>query len=1041
MIVSFLDQVQSNYFTQCKLSRADLTRRLLQHDTVVANTHLQRIKREQRAFIPAEFHDTSSKEPGNCKAVYALVLDIDIKARRLWRALRTGKRIFRKIHYAVYSSMNHLIDGKTPKLRIVLFYDVPLLPEQHRAVSMAFAAKFIETWGCEVDETSYNPVQCFTYGVRNAKSKPFTDEQPGPPLAVEPWLTKVAPLLQKRPEPENSEETVDDSQIKEWLDFVPAEKVGHDVRQRILKAIYATYGGAGHDLALNWYHVKDEDFELQWASARTVKNITAKTIRHYAIEHGWQPTALRLEGKGQVEAYAERNMADVLDNPHAAIIKKILGNYPHTARKLNMESDTRFDLEALKAHSKQLLHVEGWTLLEHMNADVKEKFVNWFAVYRAKCLDTVRIHNSRVTYLPAHVFQENDEIQAWVSPHGSGKSSELGLQILEWARRNGHPIVFVNDRQIATTKLAERLGIYSYDKVKKWRDRSKWESVSEVAVCVNSLAHPAFNSILARKPIIVIDEVAQVLSALQFGLFGDMGAAKVDEVTAAFVSAMCDAPRLVVMDANMTAFHIDILKEIMQLEQDIPVYSRELKPLKLNVEYGFDHGAQKKYKAEALRRLVENLQAGVKSMVPMESRKSVSELKLTVERYMTSKQAKKVGTKGEAGIMGTHKESLEIDLKLRIGAVTSHRNRDRDLLLATDVQKYFADLDAFLHTASVSSCVSNEVKEYTQAIAWFPGHLLTPTEMVQMLFRGRNVTNAMLALNTQYASRTFSYRQHEYSNEKGWAVRLHKKISRRLHEHRKAEQQDSLRTLLWFLEERGASIRHIDASAVDEYEKMLEGGKEEFIDQILEARFISEKEYGENHTRTFAGELSAFTDAEDRAYAIRQKFHLGNDDALTRGHILLEASMHDIGSIIDRCAAFLYEGQWKGFGRGAPPRDTDALLFALRPMKDLKAALSDDAIQVIENSMCEGQWLLDDTKEIVTAVMKNKKALTGNRLLAALVPDEFLGKAHNVILTQPEQQLVVKGFRTAFGLHVNNRDAKLIMDAARRRLAVFPDVC
>jgi hypothetical protein len=110
-------------------------------------------------------------------------------------------------------------------------------------------------------------------------------------------------------------------------------------------------------------------------------------------------------------------------------------------------------------------------------------------------------------------------------------------------------------------------------------------------------------------------------------------------------------------------------------------------------------------------------------------------------------------------------------------------------------------------------------------------------------------------------------------------------------------------------------------------------------------------------------------------------------------------------------------------------------------MKDLKAALSDDAIQVIENSMCEGQWLLDDTKEIVTAVMKNKKALTGNRLLAALVPDEFLGKAHNVILTQPEQQLVVKGFRTAFGLHVNNRDAKLIMDAARRRLAVFPDVC
>jgi hypothetical protein len=273
MIVSFLDRVRSNHFKQHKLSRADLIRRLLLHDTVVENTHLQRIKREQPAFIPAEFHDTSSKEPGNCKAVYALVLDIDTKAGRLWRALKTGKRIFRRINYAVYSSMNHLVDGKTPKLRIVLFYDMPLPPEQHRAVSMAFAAEFIQKWGCEVDGASYNPVQCFTYGVRNRKSQPFTDEQPGPPLAVEPWLTKVAPLLQRRLESEGSEEAVDDSQIKEWLALIPADRAGaktgensHDVRQKILKAINARAFLLELPIA-DYSRVIDDDFLRRFGSA------------------------------------------------------------------------------------------------------------------------------------------------------------------------------------------------------------------------------------------------------------------------------------------------------------------------------------------------------------------------------------------------------------------------------------------------------------------------------------------------------------------------------------------------------------------------------------------------------------------------------------------------------------------------------------------------------------------------------------------------------------------------------------------------------
>lgn len=1036
MIVAFLDEVGSSAFEQRAISWRDFHELVTCHDRVVADTHRHAVKLMQPAFIAAEFFDTTAKTVENCKAVHAVVFDIDAKANKLFSALKLGTRLF-ACRYAAYSSMNHLVDGRTPKLRIVVPYDNPISPEQHRNVAMNLAASFVEKWDCEIDRTSFNPVQCFTYGVRNPMSRPFFGFELGPLLDTKPLLKNNMPGVRRDT---CSPVKVDQELVRDQLSFVPAVEIGHDVRQRILKAIFAAFGDEGRNLALSWYHKKGEDFDVQWASAKSVRNITAASISFWAKKYGWSPTVPALKGKGAVEEYAKRSMTDVIDNPRAALIRQVIGkSYPYTARKLDMGEED-FDLEAMKAHSRIMLKAEDWTLLEYVSSNLRTKFLDWFATYRKRRLNTVRIESSKVKYFPVHEFQEDVDIQAWVSQHGSGKTREIGKQVLDWARRNNHPVVFINDRQIATLKISERLEIARYDHVKKWRDKQKLEALSEVAVCVNSLANPVFKSILGRNPVIVIDEVAQVLSALQFGLFGSMGAAKVDEVFEKFVTAICNAPRVIVMDANLTEFHLDLLKEMTQWDDEIPVYSRKLVSLKLNVEYGFDHGSQKKFKAEALRGLIKNADAGLKSMVPTEGRRNAFEVRLTMERYYDSMHAKRAGAGSEHDIAGTRKETKVIDFRPKIATITSQRSKDRDDLLSQNLSDYFASKDVFMHTASVSSCLSNESKEYCFSAAFFPGHLLTPTEMTQMLFRGRNVTNIVLALNTQYANREFSYRSHDYGRESGWVVESHRKLSRKLHSHRKAEKTDSLRTLLWFLEERGANIRAMQLSDTSRLEKMLAEGHDEFVAHVLSAGFISDREYSEDQACVFHGEVSKFTEAEEYAFHTRKKFYMGSNDLLTRAHLQLETSYPDIASIIDRAAIFLYDGKWGGLGRGAPSRDTDPLLLAFSPMQKLMSYLSKGAISSIRDSLSSGDWLLDDAHEVIIALMKAKSALIANNLLSALIPDEIRDKSHNAILTQSEKNLVTRAFRTAFGLHIRNKHASLVVDAAKRRQIVFPDL-
>ncbi|MDD1788011.1 hypothetical protein [Burkholderia gladioli] len=850
-------------------------------------------------------------------------------------------------------------------------------------------------------------------------------------------LKKLIPYVQKDT---CSPANVGHELVRDQLCFVPAAEIGHDNRQRILKAIFAAFGDEGRNLALSWYHRKGADFDVQWASAKNVRDITAGTIKFFAKKYGWASTVLSLDGKGAVEEYAKRSMNDVVDNPRASLIRQVIGkSYLYTSRKLDM-GDEDFDLEAMKAHSRTLIHSQDWKLLEYVSTKLRVKFLDWFAMYRKQRLNTVRIESSKVTYFSSHVFQKNIDIQAWVSQHGSGKTREIGKQVIEWARQNNHPVIFINDRQIATSKIAESLEIARYDQVKKWRAKEKWNDLSEVAVCVNSMAHPAFQSILARNPVVVIDEVAQVLSAFQFGLFGNMGAAKVDEVFKIFVTAICNATRVIVMDANLTEFHLNILKKLTGNDDEIPVCSCKLAPLKLNVEYGFDHGSQKKFKAAALRKLIESVDAGCKSMVPVEGRRAAFEMKLTMERYYDSMHARSAATDAERDVAGTYKETKSMDIRPKIATVTSQRSKDRDDLLSQNISEYFASKDVFMHTASVSSCLSNERREYGFSAAMFPGHLLTPTEMVQMLFRGRNVTNTVLALNTQYANRGVSYRSHDYSRESGWVVQLHREISQKLHEQRKTEQVDSLRTLLWFLEERGANIREMQLSDISNFEKMLSEGHDEFVDQVLAARFISEREYGEDRERVFQGDVSTFTEAEEYAFQVRRKFFMGADDLLTRAHLQLEHSFPDIASIIDRAAVFLYDGYWGGLKRGAPPRDTDPMLLMFRPMREFMSHLTKETISAVRDSLKNGDWHLDDAGEIVTGVMKGKSALIANRSLSVFVPDEIRRKSHNAILTRGEKNIVLKAFRAAFGLHVRNKHSLLVVDAAKRRQIAIPDV-
>ncbi|MDD1790432.1 hypothetical protein [Burkholderia gladioli] len=158
MIMAFLDEVGSSTFEQRSISWRAFQQLVTLHDKVVVDTHLHAVKLMQPAFIAAEFFDTTAKTIENCKAVHALVFDIDAKANKLFRALKSGTQLF-SCRYAVYSSMNHLVDGATPKLRIIVPYDTPISPDQHRNVAMNFAASFVEKWGCEIDRTGPAPAK------------------------------------------------------------------------------------------------------------------------------------------------------------------------------------------------------------------------------------------------------------------------------------------------------------------------------------------------------------------------------------------------------------------------------------------------------------------------------------------------------------------------------------------------------------------------------------------------------------------------------------------------------------------------------------------------------------------------------------------------------------------------------------------------------------------------------------------------------------------------------------------------------------------
>ena len=139
------------------------------------------------------------------------------------------------------------------------------------------------------------------------------------------------------------------------------------------------------------------------------------------------------------------------------------------------------------------------------------------------------------------------------APMGSGKTERVLVPFITKSRAEGrHPLAVCHRRSL-TAQLATRAGIAEY------RDLSPGEAdtVSALAVCLNSIINPLYAGIVDRTRAVAVDEASQTLRALATGTV-DRRAAVAERLE----QVLRDAGQVVLLDAGIDQITLDFAAKV-----------------------------------------------------------------------------------------------------------------------------------------------------------------------------------------------------------------------------------------------------------------------------------------------------------------------------------------------------------------------------------------------------------------------------------------------------------------------------------------------
>jgi hypothetical protein len=269
----------------------------------------QHAQKDGPAFIPAKFSRPDTRDQDDVVATTAFVLDFDGDVSRAEFEPKLGNYT-----YVAYTTYSH--SDKAERWRVLLPYDVPASPDEHRLVYQHFYTQF----GGRLDDRSETLNQLWYLPAC-------------PPDAVNLYQCHVneAPLLlpcaiaksegDNRPKPKQKVKAVGGNNIGipvaspdsssdavkvviEALRHISADDRG--IWIKVGMALKQEFGDEGIDIWLDWSQTStkyDEDVALyQWGTFKDrADGVTLGTVHHLAREGGWTGSFLTKTANADIE--------------------------------------------------------------------------------------------------------------------------------------------------------------------------------------------------------------------------------------------------------------------------------------------------------------------------------------------------------------------------------------------------------------------------------------------------------------------------------------------------------------------------------------------------------------------------------------------------------------------------------------------------------------------------------------------------------------------------------------------------------------------
>lgn len=1032
----------------------EIWERFCQHEKSVSDINDPEIKRRQRMFIPSEFRDknggrASKRDRARFYQSKMCVIDIDTNGKQLFEALNAqdpdAESILFGWLYLGYTSANFGLpdypEEKQYRLRLIFpFGRTVYKADEYRRVVRAISNKLVSKFGCEVDPSSEKVTQAFTFGIFNPASQfaPRNWKHNGKRINVDEMLVLVPdeskPKKAKLPFLSSNALTSDSEldEVAHALKYIgDVEGKDHDIRQfrlKILRCLFGNFDAACESVARDWY--PGNNFDREWDGVqRTNWKNQFETTYIFAIARknpDYRPlkTLRSLTTKRDLVEYIgnkEKQDAGMKENPdYKTIVKDIISanskpkKVDYQLAKFYGTGDEHYDLAFLRVAMKNKFDLSELRSMQFASAAVQTELTDWFEMRKQAALDSIRIPWDERTIVQENCFNPDLPIQAIVSDYGTQKTRKIVTAAVDWAHENGYGSLILNERMYAVKAICDTINAIGRNSDKDWKvefyehvkERKNPGNVNRLACCLPSIAHQAFHNLMQKPLVVIIDEVAQVLSSLVYGQYlksEKSHGASVAQVTLTLRRILQNAVRIVIMDANCTMFHLDLLKMILDRDVEIPIFSTPPVPLDRRVEYGFNVGGNRDYQDVVMAEVFRCIENGEKCAIPVESKDHAYRLKDLIER-------------------------LASDVKIAV--ITGEKSEEKSALFKSkSVNDFFSQYDVVIHTSAISAAVSVELPEYTTVCGFFGGYALTPTYILQMIARLRKANRVFLSLDI-HGHRQPDIVSHIYrESDDVLGIELHKTVIEKICAHRVQEMACPLHTVLWYLQERDAHVQALEINNADGYLDDLKDerndNRKKYDNAIINATPLSEDDYKRSGREEYY-----LPHAEIERYRICHIFKIKMNESVTLQHLYLCRKDRTLRKkfMVRACLLYLNENGDNPV-KGRLPDGSDSIFRVLKPVRELCKNMSDSLIKQLQRAIRTGIWLDIDEAALCKAVLASARFLKEQVATAMLIPHD-LNTLQRSRLTDAQQHAIIVKFKRVF--LPDEKDAALCLEATKR---------